>query len=598
MFGRNDNQIKIKGHRIELGEISNAISTYTSITKCFISVKQEKIIAYFTAKAKIVINDLRNYLTEKLPFYAIPNYFMQLESFPLTLNGKIDKKKLEEIELIENATFEEPRNEFEKNLAQLWQKFLNIEKIGINDNFFNLGGDSLIAIRMQVEAFRLGLNVSYADIFAYPTIKQLSEKSGNENNKNETIKGYDYSKISKLISQNKKQNKKYKMKLEGNILLTGATGFVGAHVLNKLISETKANIYCLVRSSKNKTAKERLQDTMNFYFKENLNTSRVKVIEGDIADPHLGLKNYKEICKNINVLINSAAIVKHYGTSNIFNKTNIEGAKNIIDFCLEANAHLYHLSTLSVSGNVFADDSFEGATLERKAADANEKTGSVRSTFNENNLYINQDISNIYVYTKFIAERLIYEAINEKGLRATVIRLGNVANRYTDGKFQINISENAYLNRILAFIKLGCVPDYMLVGYGEFTPVDYVAAAICKVVEADPDYTVLHLYNDKHIPLNNFIELLNKYGINMRVVPEEEFLQVFDNFLNKDQSGLSGIINDFDKNRHLVYDSGIDFENEISNNFLENLGFEWPKIEQDYVFKYLDYLKDNNLLKL
>ena len=99
-------------------------------------------------------------------------------------------------------------------------------------------------------------------------------------------------------------------------------------------------------------------------------------------------------------------------------------------------------------GNVFAEGNFSESSIIEK------------TTFRENQLYIGQDISNIYVYTKFMAERIILENVANHTLKATIIRLGNITNRYSDGKFQINISENAFLSRVLAFIKLGCIPNY------------------------------------------------------------------------------------------------------------------------------------------
>lgn len=232
-------------------------------------------------------------------------------------------------------------------------------------------------------------------------------------------------------------------------------------------------------------------------------------------------------------------------------------------------------------GNVFAEGNFSESSITEK------------TTFKENQLYIGQDISNIYVYTKFIAERMILENVANHALKATIIRLGNITNRYLDGKFQINISENAFLSRILAFIKLGCIPDYLLEGYGEFTPVDYVANAIVKIAKCtDSIYTVLHLYNMNHLPMKKFIALLNEYGIKMEILPEEDFLKAVDHALNTDETILSGIINDFDKNKKLVYDSNIILKSDFTNEFLNKLSFNWCKIGKVYLFRYLDYLKN------
>lgn len=588
-IGRNDGQVKIKGHRIELSEISNIILSYPSVTKCWTIVKEKNnnkiIVSFFTADKKVILNDLRSFLTLKLPFYSVPNHFVQLDKFVLTTNGKIDKKYLDGIKLQDTNHYEAPHNDFQEKLVKLWKEFLNVDKIGINDNFFDLGGDSLIAIRMQIEAFRLGLNISYADIFSHPTIKQLSEKIAVHSSPLD-IGDYDYSKINALLEKNQspvtKRVKKVKLK---NILLTGVTGFVGIHILDKLLSDTKATIYCLVRNKNHVSYTDRLYKTLQFYFGhkyDKLVGTRIQIIKGNVTEKHLGLsdESYSFLGNKISCIINSAAIVKHYGKSSVFNEVNIKGVENMIAFCKDFNIKLYHLSTLSVSGNVFAEGSFDGASIKEK------------STFKEKDLYIHQDISNIYVYTKFMAERTILESIAKNELQGCIIRLGNITNRYSDGKFQINISENAFLNRILTFIKLGCIPDYLLEGYGEFTPVDYVASAITKLVQCKTDYTVFHIYNNKHLPMDKLIALLNKYGLKMDILPEKEFLEVVDKALNSDKNILSGIINDFDTNKKLIYDSNIILNNDFTNEFLAKLSFKWCKIGKGYLFKYLNYLKD------
>lgn len=592
--GRNDNQIKIKGHRVEINEIVGAISEYPTITKCVVLVKEENenksLVAYFTASTKIIINDLRSFLSLKLPFYNIPNYFVQLNKFPLTANGKIDFKNLRNMTLKTDTVYELPRNDFEKQLVELWKEFLKVDKVGINDNFFDLGGDSLIAIKLQIEAFKLGINISYGDIFAYPTIKQLSGKATTVSS-NVNIKDFDYSKIDELINQNQlpiasslaKSNLK-------DIMLTGATGFVGAHILDKLLTNTDCNVYCLVRNKNNVDYISRLKKTLQFYFAskyDDLLGTRIKVIEGDISKKNLGLsdEDYKNIGNNLSCIINSAAVVKHYGKSMLFDDTNIAGVKNIINFCSEFDIKLYHISTLSVSGNVFADDNFSGANIENKV------------TFKENNLFVGQDLSNVYIYTKFMAERIILEQIAKGSLRGTIIRLGNITSRLSDGQFQINVSENAFLNRIFSFIQLQCIPNYLLEGYTEFTPVDCCSDAISKIVEYDSPYTILHLFNNKHINISKIINILNNYGIPIEIVDNNTFMQRIDVALQNDKNALSGIINDFDINKKLVYDSNVTLNNDFTNQFLEELSFDWPEIDEKYIYQYLDYLKTIGYIK-
>lgn len=592
--GRNDKQIKIKGHRIELNEIYSAILEYPTITKCKIIVKEKNnnkyLLAFFTASKKIVINDLRMFLSLKLPFYSIPNIIMQLDQFVLTPNGKIDSHYLENMPISLGSEYEAPRNEFEQKLVELWKQYLGVDKVGITDNFFELGGDSLIAIKLQIEIFKLGMNITYSDIFTNPTIKELSNKTSRQVFESH-LEDYDYSNIDKIININKLPlTKNISENKVNSILLTGVTGFVGIHVLAKLLDNTNAKIYCLIRRKDNIDIGSRLIKTLQFYFGEKYDTligNRIKVVEGDIVLPNFNLSDelYKKLGNRISCIINCAAIVKHYGSQTLFDETNVNGVQNIIDFCSTFGVKLYHISTLSVSGNVFAEDNFSGAKMDKE------------TTFRENNLFINQDLSNIYIYTKFIAERLILENVANGKLKATVIRLGNITSRYSDGKFQINVSENAFLNRLIAFINLKYLPDYLMDGYLEFSPVDYVADAISRIISHDFPYTILHLYNNHHVSMTDVINYLKDYGIDINVVDNKKFLEEISNVLKNNQNILSGIINDFDENKMLVYKSNVNLNNDFTNEFLSTLGFSWPEIDENYIIKYLDYLKNINYLK-
>lgn len=275
------------------------------------------------------------------------------------------------------------------------------------------------------------------------------------------------------------------------------------------------------------------------------------------------------------------------GISNIFNDTNILGTQNVVNFCINFNCKLFHLSTLSVSGNIFETDSYTVADL---PTDVN---------FTEKNLYIGQDLSNIYIYTKFIAERNILEGILKNNLKAAIIRVGNITNRYSDGNFQINISENAFLNRINSFLQIGCIPDYLKNSYIEFTPVDLCADAVVKLVYSENAFTIFHVYNNRHITFTELIKILNSLHIPMEIVSSDEFNKRVESLSkNEDKKyNLSGIINDFDKNKKLKYTTNIKIKNDFTNKILKNLSFKWPKINEKYIKRYVRYLKSIGYLK-
>ena len=592
-LGRKDFQVKVNGHRIELGEIENSIYQYPNIEKVVVLLdNSNRIIAYFSSTKSINTNDLRAFIQRKLPAYFIPNFFVQVDKFKLTSNGKIDMKYLRSLKLNMNNNYEPPHTEYQSQLVEIFKNILQLEKVGINDNFFELGGDSLSAIKLQIEAFNNNLELSYKDIFSFPTIKQLSENVSKSFSPVIEDK-YDYTEINNLISNNHYSSQlivaKEKIK---NILLTGATGYIGSHILDNLLKNTKCNIYCLIRSKNNSDPQTRLLDILRFYFGHKYDKyifKRIFAIEGDITNSKLGLNDmyYEELGNNVSCVINAAAIVKHYGDSTIFNDTNITGTQNIINFCTKFNCKLIHLSTLSVSGNIFETGDYQ-------VADVSNKT-----VFCEKNLYIGQDLSNVYIQTKFIAERLILENILSNKLNAKIIRLGNITNRYSDGAFQINVSENAFLNRIHSFLQLGCMPDYLLDSYIEFTPVDICAEAIVKLTMYKNPFTIFHLYNDNHITFRELKRIFDKLNIPINIVSENDFnkkVQLFSKD-SKTKNIIAGIINDFGKDGKLNYYTNIKIKNEFTNKFLKNIYFRWPKIGEKYINKYIIYLKSIGYIK-
>jgi natural product biosynthesis luciferase-like monooxygenase protein/amino acid adenylation domain-containing protein len=181
-LGRNDNQVKIRGFRVELGEIENVILKYSeSIKQVLLQTKEGdngKLLVAYIVSESFDKTELRNFLESKLPDYMIPSFYVLLDSLPLNSNGKIDKKQLPEV-LVTDAVKKDyvaPRNDLEKNLLNIWKEVLKIDQIGISDNFFYLGGHSLIVgqviNRIQRE---LNMTVSFKVFFEQPTVMGISK---------------------------------------------------------------------------------------------------------------------------------------------------------------------------------------------------------------------------------------------------------------------------------------------------------------------------------------------------------------------------------------------------------------------------------------
>ncbi|MBM1106805.1 amino acid adenylation domain-containing protein [Aurantibacter crassamenti] len=182
-LGRVDFQVKLNGHRIELGEIEALIIDFETINDSVVLLDErdglKSLTAYFTAKVPIELPELQKHLNQKLPRYMIPSHFKQLEEFPLSSNGKVDRKILRTFEtaVVDSKNeYVAPATEIEELIAAIWQEVLGTPKIGIHDNFLELGGESLMALRVASRIKEvLELNISLDLIFKLPTVFKISE---------------------------------------------------------------------------------------------------------------------------------------------------------------------------------------------------------------------------------------------------------------------------------------------------------------------------------------------------------------------------------------------------------------------------------------
>ena len=182
--GRVDHQVKVRGFRVEPGEIEFALRQHSSVKDAVVLAKKDRtgmnrLVAYLVpADVGAGTSELRTFLKEKLPEYMVPTAFVTMEAFPLTPNGKLDRAALPEPEITRadiQSRFIAPRNEIEHRLAHIWERVIRIEPIGVTDSFFDLGGHSLLAVRLFTEIRRVfGTDLPLAAIFQHPTIEKVA----------------------------------------------------------------------------------------------------------------------------------------------------------------------------------------------------------------------------------------------------------------------------------------------------------------------------------------------------------------------------------------------------------------------------------------
>ena len=595
--GRNDFQVKIRGLRIELEEIENAICGVNGISQTVVVVRKNNegrlLICAFYTGIQIDAKEIRSIIGNKLPKYMLPHIFSHLDEIPLTTSGKINRKVLPEIGL-ENITNDTehvaPETNQQKELCRLMETVLGMSPVGITDDFFDLGGDSLKAIEFVSKAHSEGIYFNLQNIFDYPTVQKLCDYIESGDKQDFSFADVDFTEVNRILAKNILENMTVPQKTEvGNILLAGATGFLGIHILADFLDHDTGTAYCLVRGKDKVTSTQRLNELLSFYFGDTYsNLNRIEVVCADLQKDKFGLsdEDYIALFDKIDTVINCAASVKHYGSYKYFYEANVETTKRLIEFCKAANAKLIHTSTLSVSGNSFGDD-FDGYISETE------------KHFYESSLYVGQPLENVYARSKFEAEKAVLDAMAE-GLQANIMRMGNLTNRLSDGVFQRNHESNAFGKRVKAVLEMGIIPDYLMSQYVEFTAIDEAASAVMTIARHfSTEQTVFHINSTKVVYLNRLLGCFNVLGYPLKVVIGAEFTNALRQTAK--QSGMEHIfetfINDMDENDHLNYDSNIRIENAFTEQYLNQLGFYWSEIGLDYLRKYVEYFKKIEYLK-
>jgi amino acid adenylation domain-containing protein len=587
ILGRNDSQIKLRGLRIELGEIENALQAIEGVGACAVVIRKlqnaDHLCAYYTAAHEIPPEEIKEKLKRTLTGYMIPTAYLQLPVMPKTPGGKTDTRALPAPTLLGQGDYVAPQGETEEKLCAVFAEVLGLERVGATDNFFEIGGTSLAVTRIVIAAENAALygengeKISYSNVFLSPTPRELASTLNSGHTSSAAAIGgtktkgrkYDYSQIHSILAENNintfRQGGTRKI---GNVLLTGATGFLGIHILFGLLKTTNSHICCLVRQGKNIDAEKRLRNLLFYYFEDASDFSgRLRVIEGDMTD-NACLANINDI----NTVINCAANVTHFAKdSNTFN-VNIGGVKNLISFCKKNNARLIHISTASIAGL-----SVGGFPSKEVVMD-------------ETMLYFGQNLENQYIHSKFMAERAVLEAAL-KGLDAKIMRVGNLMARKKDGEFQINAKANSFLGRLRAYHAIGYFPYSSYHMTTELAPIDSTTAAVLRLAETSASCRVFHPYNNHKLFMGDIVLTMKDLGITIDMAEDD----VFENALStamKDPTRAESLTS------LIAYQNmaqgkaafPVAAKNDYTTQVLLRLGWRWPETDGEYLRKFLSGL--------
>lgn len=578
--GRNDNQVKLRGLRIELSEIENRMYSFAGVGEAHVLVRtlagSQHLVGFYTGKAgrKIDAQRMRDALKESLPLYMVPDVLKELPAMPQTPGGKTDLRALKAEPVEYTREYRAPSSRTERAICAAFEAILDISPVGAGDPFFELGGDSLHTAELicEIEDRLPGAKIAFEDIFHYPTPELLAQHLyAPEKPKTPVVSlaGLNYAGFEELLAQSTQEHPKKRNM--GTILLTGATGFLGAHILIELLEHPDMweRIWCLVRPNERLMAIQRLRSAL-FYYSENDYSgffgNRLFVVQGDISGEQVFQNAFDG---KIDTVINCAADVSHFAHDDKLDRVNTDGVRNLLNICRAHSAAFVQISTVSVGGVYPA--------------------GGKPLTLTERDLYIGQEIRNQYIRSKFMAEyESLRTAVDEK-IPVKILRVGNLQGRISDGEFQINSRTNAFTRKITSYVKIGAVPVSLYQSGVNFSPVDEVSKMIVALAGTDAKTAIYHVFPPMEVPYSALFSALKRLGRPVSVVSEEEFEERMA-LLMKTKEGKALAEGILLEQQNMGYrDTTV--AQQLTSSVLLSLGKSWGSITGKYLDQYFAALE-------
>jgi len=545
-LGRVDRQFKLRGMLVEPEEIEARLAAHPDVARAGVLKRPlragfpgDKLVAFVQARDGRTLepNELKGHLSKSLPIWMVPQLFEIVDKMPLTVTGKVDLSFLKDVSLksVTGAVSTEAETPTQKVLVEVWKQIFGAESVGIHDDFFDLGGDSLNVIETVLAAHLRGLTISPDMLVAHSTISDLSaaideandarnSRSANDGTQLPNTNGHALSSDflrqdiqSERISANsnstnaqshdsKRQTKETSSRLK-NVFMTGTTGFLGSRLLLELLRKTDAKFYCHVRAGNAEAGLKRIQHAISTHGQAltEEDEKRIVLVSGDLTSKNLGMSEaeWNELAALVDTVFHSAATVNMVKDYFELKPANVGGTREIARFIAEGNRkHLHYASTLSV---FVATDRNTGVASEEDTLDRDFQ------------------IYGGYAQTKFAAELLLRELTENTG-PISFYRFGLLTGDSHTGKS----AKDDFLNMFARGIStLGCVPASDADMTVDITPVDYAAAAMAHIAVNDTKTgtaNTYHIANTSGFSLSNLLKVLNKLGFALEVLPAQEFL--------------------------------------------------------------------------
>jgi amino acid adenylation domain-containing protein/thioester reductase-like protein len=518
ILGRSDGQVKLRGQRVELGEIEHRLGMHPSVRQAVAVVEAQTLWAFVSlhsGASEPTQTEWRDHLSTALPSYMLPAAVLHVPAIPVNTSGKVDQAALLRLTREQNARLTEPpRDGIEQRIAEAWAEKLGCRVIGRDDNFFDLGGNSLRAISV-VNHLRRNFQCNINDLYEHPRLADFARACQPRPEHLRTViqsarqhwhyyqsglADYERDRDAALAAAYRDyetRNRAYQRNDVGGrrdyrrVLLTGATGYLGSYLLRELLAERDRQVSVLMRGGDAQMARARLGGVLCYYFGPEKGAAlrdhpRLTVLAGDLRRDDLGLSRrvHDQLAGTLESIFHSAANVKHFGHYWEFHADNVAATGRLLKLAAHraANPADFHfVSTLSACGKA-PEDGFRLFTEYDSAPDGLDE--------------------NYYVRSKQEAERMVVASRGELA-NACIHRVGSLVFAAEGGPLQFNITENAFFRLLAALMRLGVTPDD---SHLWLCHVDVVARALVLLAgAADLNNETHHLENARTDTLAGFV---------------------------------------------------------------------------------------------
>ena len=561
ILGRVDFMAKVRGYSVQLGAVEAAIEEHIAVWDCVVVADGEegedkRLVAYLVRGTEDGTEEderfsewevdsrtgrspeIRRRLTESLPHYMIPAVFVEVDALPLQdSTGKVDRDNLPEPPArIDSATTSEftealpvdaPRSEKEERLVRVFEAVLRQEEgdVRSDDDFFDVGGHSLAAAELvEVVEDAFDVRISIQAVLENSTVTGMCDQiealqSGASGEQTPEIDLRAEAVLEPEIRPDE-PCANTSLRDADHVFLTGATGFLGAFLLDEILAQTDATVHCLVRPRKGLEPMDILRENLKDYgIWDRENAGRITIVEGDLGEPLLGLggATFDELAGAVDVIVHAGAAVNLAYPYSALRDANVGGTREVLRLAMRHSAKPVHFVS---SNGIFAP----GTGLCREDADLDSMGGAREDGYGQ---------------SKWVAEKLVWQAA-ERGLPVTVHRPGNISGHSESGASNPRDLTGAI---VAGSLRLGLMPEAD--GWRvEMTPVDFVAAAIVRVADRPEVWgRAFHLADPEPPQAEEVFAWLEDAGYELDSIPYAEWLETINDDTGQDDSDpISGVL--------------------------------------------------------